>query len=572
MKMTLWTGLCLFITAAITIAYAAFSLRDTAINTAKQQAIAVASANAISVNEDIEVALNTARTLAQLLSTVKDTEHTIDLDRDQVMEMLRKILVENTQLVGVFTVWEPNAFDDKDAQFVNAEGHDQTGRFVPYWSRDVQGNITIAPRVGYSSEGIGDYYQRPKQTRLEHIADPYYYPVQGTDVMITSLVVPIIVEGEFYGVVGVDIRLEFFQRLADAVNIYDGHGSLSLITYQGTIAAATDQPELIGKPAEVLYPNFESSEKLEFIRQGNTVVEFNGDNHLEVFVPIHFWRILFPWAVGINVPGEHITAEANMLMWQMIGIGVTLTLGALVLLWGIAKQISVPIKKVTNVAHCVASGNLEVTADVRTNDETGVLANAFNQMIGSLREMMEHDRKANEELTRQNSEQKRLLDLVTTLETPVIPLVDGLLFAPIVGVLDSRRADMLTNRLLNDVHEKGARHVVLDVTGVSTIDTQVARVLVQTAQALRLLGCTITITGISPSVATTITELGIHLDAVANTQSLQEVLVAFSQHMKQFNQYPEHTGEKHPHGHSHRDSSLPHASHQRQLAEMLRKM
>jgi rsbT co-antagonist protein RsbR len=133
-----------------------------------------------------------------------------------------------------------------------------------------------------------------------------------------------------------------------------------------------------------------------------------------------------------------------------------------------------------------------------------------------------------EELAAQNAHQQQLLQLVTTLETPVVALAQGVLLAPVVGRLDSQRAAALTTRLLAVVGSRGARLVVIDIAGVGAIDAGVARALLQSVRALRLLGCAVTITGISADVAMSFTRLGIVLGDVATAQSPQEALKLFA--------------------------------------------
>lgn len=128
------------------------------------------------------------------------------------------------------------------------------------------------------------------------------------------------------------------------------------------------------------------------------------------------------------------------------------------------------------------------------------------------------------ELTRQNEEQRRLLDLVATLETPAVALADGVLLAPVIGHLDTRRAAGLTDRLLRDVNASRASHVVIDIAGVPTVDTAVAQALLRAVQAVRLLGCDVTITGISASIAATMTHLGVSLAGVRTARTPQEAL------------------------------------------------
>jgi len=124
----------------------------------------------------------------------------------------------------------------------------------------------------------------------------------------------------------------------------------------------------------------------------------------------------------------------------------------------------------------------------------------------------------------QLEEQRRLLDLVATLETPAITLAEGVLFAPVVGHLDSRRSAALTARLLEVAHAQRAHHVIIDISGVSTVDSAVAQTLIQTAHALRLLGCRVTLSGISSDVALTLTRQDIALSDIATVRSPQEAM------------------------------------------------
>lgn len=124
----------------------------------------------------------------------------------------------------------------------------------------------------------------------------------------------------------------------------------------------------------------------------------------------------------------------------------------------------------------------------------------------------------------QLEEQRRLLELVATLETPAISLADGVLFAPIVGHVDSRRASALMRRLLEAAHNEHAHRVIIDISGVATVDSTVAKAIVDTAQALKLLGCDVTLSGISSKVALTLTQQGIAISDVATVRSPQEAL------------------------------------------------
>lgn len=132
------------------------------------------------------------------------------------------------------------------------------------------------------------------------------------------------------------------------------------------------------------------------------------------------------------------------------------------------------------------------------------------------------------ELTQRSEEQQQLLNLVAQLETPAVQLADGVLFVPIVGHLDSRRAQLLTARLLEDAHAQRARLVLLDIAGVSVVDSGVAEALMQAAQSLRLLGCLVFLSGISAEVAATLTQLGMTFEGITAVRNPQEALARYA--------------------------------------------
>jgi rsbT co-antagonist protein RsbR len=134
---------------------------------------------------------------------------------------------------------------------------------------------------------------------------------------------------------------------------------------------------------------------------------------------------------------------------------------------------------------------------------------------------------ANTQQEAQLDQQRQLIDLVATMETHASPLAEGVLFAPIVGHLDARRAEALTSRLLAEASAQRARLIILDIAGVSTIDAAVARGLLNTAQALRLLGCAVTLSGISAEVAMTLVGLDVGLENVATARSPREALASY---------------------------------------------
>jgi rsbT co-antagonist protein RsbR len=117
-------------------------------------------------------------------------------------------------------------------------------------------------------------------------------------------------------------------------------------------------------------------------------------------------------------------------------------------------------------------------------------------------------------------QQRDLLEL----STPVIKLWQGVLAVPMIGTMDSHRALLATETLLNAVDQTGSRLAILDITGVPTVDTQVAQHLIKTAQALKLMGAECIISGISARIAQTMVQLGVDLGDIDTTASLADAI------------------------------------------------
>lgn len=115
-------------------------------------------------------------------------------------------------------------------------------------------------------------------------------------------------------------------------------------------------------------------------------------------------------------------------------------------------------------------------------------------------------------------------EMIAELSTPVIPIWDHVLLAPIIGTLTSDRAALMTGALLDKVTGGGADVVILDITGVRIIDTEAAQHLRNTASAVGVLGARCIITGIRASVAQTLVHLGITLDDIQTRRKLSDAL------------------------------------------------
>jgi PAS domain S-box-containing protein len=112
-------------------------------------------------------------------------------------------------------------------------------------------------------------------------------------------------------------------------------------------------------------------------------------------------------------------------------------------------------------------------------------------------------------------------EIIRALSTPVLEVRDGLLMVPVIGSLDSGRAAQLTDNLLRGIRATRARVAVLDVTGVAVVDSRVASHLLRTAEAARLMGAAIIISGVSANVAESLVGIGVDLAALRTVADLK---------------------------------------------------
>ncbi|MFP4518696.1 MAG: STAS domain-containing protein [Oceanicaulis sp.] len=114
---------------------------------------------------------------------------------------------------------------------------------------------------------------------------------------------------------------------------------------------------------------------------------------------------------------------------------------------------------------------------------------------------------------------------VIELSSPVVELWKGVLAIPLIGALDSARAQEVMENLLEAIVERQAEIVIVDITGVRTVDTQVAQHLLRTAAAVRLMGAECIISGISPTIAQTMVQLGVDVGEVLTRSSIRDALI-----------------------------------------------
>ncbi len=132
--------------------------------------------------------------------------------------------------------------------------------------------------------------------------------------------------------------------------------------------------------------------------------------------------------------------------------------------------------------------------------------------------------KAIVEVLRDISGRKMQERTILQLSTPIIKLWDNILAVPLIGILDSKRATLITETLLEAIIKTESKVAIIDVTGVTVIDTAVANHLIKTLSAVKLLGAKSIITGIRPEIAMTLVNLGVSLGDIVTCSQLSEGL------------------------------------------------
>jgi rsbT co-antagonist protein RsbR len=117
-----------------------------------------------------------------------------------------------------------------------------------------------------------------------------------------------------------------------------------------------------------------------------------------------------------------------------------------------------------------------------------------------------------------------LNEIISELATPVISIWKDILLVPLIGTLDSDRAQSMAERVLNRAADTNAKMVILDVTGVPMIDTFVGGYLIEVYKALKLLGSEVVLTGIKPEIAHTLVKLGVNFDLITVKRNLESAL------------------------------------------------
>lgn len=309
-----------------------------------------------------------------------------DLTRDTFIKILENSLANNSNVYAHGAVFEKDAFDGLDASYTtkSAVGTDASGRFLPYVFKESEGKYAVEPITGYDVAGSGDWYLVPKQTGKPIMTEPYYYPVNGVDVMMVTISYPIELNGKFGGVITADITLGNMQEQIEKLGDLDAlEGEIFVVTNKGTMIANSHDAALVMQ-------NVQDTEYFKLAQKEAGAGEFKAldmfkEDYFILSSAIDFSDLGAKWHIIGMVPKGMIYETFNSylstsLIWLVLSLGVVA-----LLIWAITASVKKPIKHLMEVLSKVERGDLTTKANIDTKEEIGQLAHSVDTMIDNVR-------------------------------------------------------------------------------------------------------------------------------------------------------------------------------------------
>ncbi|HIV71126.1 MAG TPA: HAMP domain-containing protein [Candidatus Aquabacterium excrementipullorum] len=377
-KLCLAASVCTIASLVVTGVAVGLRSSQAAEESAKQSVRATGLYAASQVQSDLQATFKSIGALATALQMARSADN--PPPREQLDATLKRLLEQHTPWLASYSLWEPNALDGKDAEHVSKGPQDDaTGRFISYWNRGA-GDIKVEPLLDYEKAGANDWYDIPRRTGKATLVEPYLYKVSGKDVLITSLVTPIALNGKFVGIVGVDLLLEGLQNKLGEVKSLDG-AEVQLISAGGKYVSHPDAKK-IGTDAADLSP-----EALDAVRKGLPYEYTDATGHVRVLTPVRPDPDAFPWALCIHYTEAAAQAPARSMMALVAGIAVVCALLAVGALLTVVTRLTRPVRELATTMDALAGGqsNLRVELPVRGSDELARISRSFNQFVAKLR-------------------------------------------------------------------------------------------------------------------------------------------------------------------------------------------
>tara|TARA_B100000700_G_scaffold71330_6_gene79401 strand:- start:2581 stop:4692 length:2112 start_codon:yes stop_codon:yes gene_type:complete len=346
-------------------------------------------------------------TLAGILGRTKNQP----LDRSAVEQIDRAVLAQNELVSSIYTQFEDNAYDGLDNQFTSGHQHSVPGHgsLEIYMIRNEDGSIEQQVVEDASEKHVdtindmglreAEWYLCAKDTLKPCLMEPYLYEISpGYSEMMTSLTAPIVHQGRFLGVAGVDLNLPIFQKITEqlSANLYQGQSKVSLISSMGLVVGSSHYTEQLGKPfAEVV-----DRPLMAAIKSSTASVELVDDafvvNYpLDVKLADSTWRLVVEVPESLAMAGaqelqQNLEDNADALKSVLIIVAIVVLAGAATMMYWLTRTIVGPIDAIRMRMENLASaeGDLTQSLNVDTHAELIALGSGFNAFIDKLRTLI----------------------------------------------------------------------------------------------------------------------------------------------------------------------------------------
>lgn len=373
------------LTFLLVIGYSSYSFYEEQKISAEATAEAISEKYANELEAEFEIANDAARTISNIAAGFIENGDS----REILDNSIRKVLENNEDFSGVWMGFEPNAFDGKDEEYINTEGHDATGRFIPYWNRS-EGEIKRTILENYTTPGAGDYYLLSFESGEEHLLEPFEYKINDKDVLMTSLTVPVKVNEKVIGVVGVDFDLVHLQEITNRLEIYEtGFGRL---ISNGGVVVSHPNEERIGKLAGEFEGKDKVEEIFERVNKGEVFSEITysvseDSNMYKTFAPFRVGQSNQQWFFGAVVSEDEIFKGVYETIRNFILIGIVSIILIAGIVYLITLNITNPIIFITNRIKTLSELNFAIEDGegaqklLERNDEIGDISKSLRSMV-----------------------------------------------------------------------------------------------------------------------------------------------------------------------------------------------
>ncbi|MBB6291665.1 methyl-accepting chemotaxis protein [Pseudomonas sp. JAI120] len=329
--------------------------------------------------------------------------------REDLTRQVKAALQANPELLGLSLVFEANALDGKDELFAGqAElGSNDKGRFALYWSQPTPGKLTSMAlpesdmsdtSIGPSGEPANAWFTCPRSTLKPCVIEPYFYVIDGQNVLMTSIVFPLTVNGKVIASLSVDINLNSLQAVSQQAShkLYDGQTQVSILSPTGLLAGYSADASQLSKRLDQVDTQ-SGAQLISALASGTQIRSLRTDHQLKVLAPFAPIPDGKPWGVLLDVPEKVLVGPAEALKTQMdadntrgtlleLSLGLLAAVIGLILVWLMARSVTRPILGVAHMLEDIASGEGDLTRRLAYDkqDELGQLAGWFNRFLDKL--------------------------------------------------------------------------------------------------------------------------------------------------------------------------------------------